>query len=445
MFDVALDLLMTFVYLTRSALNELISSALTNHDDLDTAKCPNLLITQTLFPVRHPRGADVYTVFQEDNYLFANPNRTFLLENISSDTTDKLILLMLDGWEGVQTKGSSIFGPCPENRCALTTNRANFNRSAAVVYLASWMKCELGQNNVAPVRAFPEQVFVYAMGESAIYGQPCGYMLEKDFFNWTLTYRLDSDIRAHYTYRVPLEKERRNFAAGKRKMVVWIVSHCQTSSEREKYVRELRKYVAVDVYGRCGNLSCGRNGTDEVCLDVMREYKFYLSFENSMCRDYVTEKMIRALEHEIVPIVYGDGNYLMYPPKSYIHTYDYSSPARLAEYLNFQDKNDEEYNKHMEWRYNRRLIQSSGEFSAKSNGFCRLCQKLHSSLLSSNQKSYPSIKTWWDNGVQQVLEGTFPETVCRRANWLLGPMNITDKTSVQGFQIIKRGKKYRRL
>ncbi|OQV25736.1 putative Glycoprotein 3-alpha-L-fucosyltransferase A [Hypsibius exemplaris] len=301
------------------------------------------------------RGADVYTVFQENNYLFPNTNRDFMMENISPNTTDKLILLVLEGWEGVQTKGSSVFGPCPESRCAMTTNRAHFNRSAAVLFFAASMNRFLPHNNATPVRAFPDQVFVYAMGESPIHGGPWGYMLERDFFNWTLTYRLDSDIRAHYTYRVPLEKERRNFAAGKRKMVVWIVSHCQTSSEREKYVRELRKYVAVDVYGRCGNLSCGRNWTNEVCLDVMKEYKFYLSFENSLCHDYVTEKMIRALEHEIVPIVYGDGRYQIFPRNSYIHTYDYSSPEKLAEYLHFLDKDDTAYNRHMEWRYNRKL------------------------------------------------------------------------------------------
>ena len=31
----------------------------------------------------------------------------------------------------------------------------------------------------------------------------------------------------------------------------------------------------------------------------------YLAFENSFCTDYVTEKLFRTLNTEIIPIVYG--------------------------------------------------------------------------------------------------------------------------------------------
>jgi len=44
----------------------------------------------------------------------------------------------------------------------------------------------------------------------------------------------------------------------KRRLVAWFVSHCETSSRREKYVEELRKYVDVDIYGKCGSLNCSR-------------------------------------------------------------------------------------------------------------------------------------------------------------------------------------------
>jgi alpha-1,3-fucosyltransferase len=38
-------------------------------------------------------------------------------------------------------------------------------------------------------------------------------------------------------------------------------------------------------------------------------YKFYLSFENSLCSDYVTEKFWKILNFNIVPIVLGGANY----------------------------------------------------------------------------------------------------------------------------------------
>ncbi len=37
----------------------------------------------------------------------------------------------------------------------------------------------------------------------------------------------------------------------------------------------------------------------------MREYKFYLAFENSFCDDYVSEKFWRTMTMYLVPIVMG--------------------------------------------------------------------------------------------------------------------------------------------
>lgn len=42
----------------------------------------------------------------------------------------------------------------------------------------------------------------------------------------------------------------------KRKMVAWFVSNCNTSSQREVYVSQLREHIDVDVYGPCGDLQC---------------------------------------------------------------------------------------------------------------------------------------------------------------------------------------------
>lgn len=61
-------------------------------------------------------------------------------------------------------------------------------------------------------------------------------------------------------------------------------------------VKKLRKLIPVDVYGKCGKLKCQRSEWRK-CKEMLdRDYKFYLSFENSLCLDYVTEKFYDKLK-----------------------------------------------------------------------------------------------------------------------------------------------------
>ena len=152
-------------------------------------------------------------------------------------------------------------------------------------------------------------------------------------FNWTMTYRLNSDVQLLYgrtiKRSVPLMPSPSPSTIGKekkKKKVAWMASHCPTSSKREKYVRQLQQFVQVDVYGKCGNgtFNCPRNEmhliSDPQCyVQLAADYKFYLSFENSICTDYVTEKFFDILQHEMVPIVLGGADYSrIAPPHSFI-------------------------------------------------------------------------------------------------------------------------------
>ena len=41
----------------------------------------------------------------------------------------------------------------------------------------------------------------------------------------------------------------------KTKKIAWFVSHCETKSEREKYVEQLQKYIQVRIY----SIFCNRH------------------------------------------------------------------------------------------------------------------------------------------------------------------------------------------
>ena len=54
-------------------------------------------------------------------------------------------------------------------------------------------------------------------------------------------------------------------------------------------LRMTRKYIKVDVFGRCS----GKFGQHRGCRNLaacLKTFKFYLAFENALCEDYITEK-----------------------------------------------------------------------------------------------------------------------------------------------------------
>jgi hypothetical protein len=58
------------------------------------------------------------------------------------------------------------------------------------------------------------------------------------------------------------------------------------------------------------------------------------SFENSVCKDYITEKFFKVLDFDMIPIVFGTANYSkVAPAKSYINVNNFESVQKFADYL----------------------------------------------------------------------------------------------------------------
>lgn len=142
-------------------------------------------------------------------------------------------------------------------------------------------------------------------------------------------------------------------------------------------------------------MSCPRSQGEKCDHLLDSDYKFYLAFENSNCKSYITEKFFfTGLMRNVLPIAMGASpeDYERYAPmRSYIHVDDFESPKKLAEYLHVLDQNDDLYNSYFKWR-------GTGEIIPE-NMWCRICTMLHDEY-STMPRWYPDINDWWrKNGV----------------------------------------------
>ena len=123
-----------------------------------------------------------------------------------------------------------------------------------------------------------------------------------------------------------------------------MVSNTRAPSDRSRYVAELQKYIKVEVIGKDQNIDCPRSQDVNCSADIGRQYKFYLAFESSVCSDYITEKLYKYYNLDIVLVVRGTPGYLKVAPRNtFINTADFNSPKDLAERLLYLDSHHEEY------------------------------------------------------------------------------------------------------
>lgn len=263
---------------------------------------------------------------------------------IDTDSGSKTILLW-NTFFGERDYVPPLDRICPDYPCRVTMNRSE-QADAIVVHLR-----DINTSDV-PKRRSRDEVFVLLNAEAPPHS-PALPDAFNDLFNWTITYRQDADIPltksviSNYEY-VPIKKD---FHANKTKLAAWFVSHCQTSSERESLVVELAKHgVHTDIVGDCGPIKCARSAQ---CYDQFSaDHLFYLSFENAICNDYVTEKLFNVLERsEMVPVVLGAADYSrVAPPGSYINVNKFASVKDLANYMQRVSNDPALYNSYHRWR-----------------------------------------------------------------------------------------------
>lgn len=259
-----------------------------------------------------------------------------------------------------------------------------------------------------PKRSHEHQVYVFVDNEAPLHLHSDGYLFPawNNVINWTMTYRLDSDMT--YTYGDVKRKqdggarEMKNYAEifrNKTKQAAWLVSDCVTESKREKFVAKLKNYIKIDVYGRCGKLkNCTKEEGHKCFKRIANNYKFYLSFENSVCEDYISEKVFTWFSYDIVSVVRGGRSYdKILPRNSYINTDTFRNINELGRFLKILSQSEEAYASMLKLKDQYELIPGKVK---KQEAYCELCKRLHT--LDENRKTYRSIGDWWQIGRAHV-------------------------------------------
>uniref|UniRef100_A0A452S5H1 Fucosyltransferase n=1 Tax=Ursus americanus TaxID=9643 RepID=A0A452S5H1_URSAM len=270
--------------------------------------------------------------------------------------------------------------------CRLLTDRAAYAEAQAVLFHHRDLELELP----------PGQRWVWMNFESPSHS-PGLRSLAGNLFNWTLSYRADSDVFVPYGYLYPRthpSDQPRGPApplARKRGLVAWVVSNWDERQARVRYYHQLSQHVAVDVFGRSGP---GRPLPDVGLLHTVARYKFYLAFENSQHLDYITEKLWRnALLAGTVPVVLGPdrANYERFVPRgAFIHVDDFPSASSLAAYLLFLDRNPAVYRRYFNWRRSYAVHITS----FWDEPWCRVCQAVQTA--GDRPKSIRNLARWFE-------------------------------------------------
>ncbi|XP_072135493.1 4-galactosyl-N-acetylglucosaminide 3-alpha-L-fucosyltransferase 9-like [Mobula birostris] len=309
------------------------------------------------------------------------------MKNIfASQQEDNATIVLIWLWPFGQTfelnSCESEFNICD---CRLTVDKNLYNKSHAVLIHHRDINADLSNLPIQPRPIF--QKWVWMNLESPTH-TPKKTELDR-LFNLTLTYRRDSDIPVPYgslsINKVPPAFE----LPSKSSLVCWIVSNWNSEHARVRYYNELYKYVEINTYGQ----AFGEYLSNIDFIPTISKCKFYLSFENSIHEDYITEKLYNALLAGSVPVVLGPPreNYENYiPADSFIHVNDFLSPKELADYLHMLDGNEDLYMNYFKWRkyYTVRMTRFWDEHA------CSVCEHIQQ---HKEYKSLSSLEKWfWD-------------------------------------------------
>ncbi|XP_063837994.1 alpha-(1,3)-fucosyltransferase C-like [Ostrinia nubilalis] len=344
---------------------------------------------------------------------------------------------------------------CKWTNCYVTNNRnflGDYSEFEVIAFHGPELLEYLTYGDL-PNKRSANQKYVFANIEAAALYPLCTNVWN-NYFNWTWTYKLNSDaLWGYFVIRNAskhvigpnqnmhwlsvdkmddIDDELKVKLKNKSKTVAWFVSNCISQSSREHYVLELRKELRkfkmeVTIYGKCGEFSCPKEDMPR-CLKILEDnYYFYLAFENSLSEDYVTEKILYALNHNTVPIVLGGANYTRFMPNGIYLNANKMDPRKLANKIYQIIKKPLLYYKFFRWKkyYSYHLRHES----PYTDDYCNFCAMLNDKQLMKKTTIYENLNKWWT--------GDEMDRICHPSSQVLSD-TIVDMASTRTSNILFR-------
>lgn len=290
------------------------------------------------------------------------------------------------------------------DRCIMTSNKSLVSIVDAVVFHAP----DISDSPLpSPSDRRSHQRYVFMTMETP--SNSGRHAVPLNFFNWTATYLLSSDVVFKYGqyYLSSKEAEEKGFrlvdfyADGsvpkKKSGIFGLISNCNTTSKREIALKELSRYINVTIGGKCAlnrsTIDICPIGND--CLDLYGQYPFFFAVENSVCKDYITEKYWGKTSVPSIPIVMRRKIYesSTMPPHSFIAMDDFISPKEMAKHLINLESDKYAYAEYFAWRKGGWTV-APWNSPGYRNGFCRLCERLWEE--NQETKVIRDVWAWFD-------------------------------------------------
>ncbi|XP_053607476.1 4-galactosyl-N-acetylglucosaminide 3-alpha-L-fucosyltransferase 9-like [Plodia interpunctella] len=330
-------------------------------------------------------------LFKNETFDLQEQNKTF-------------VILVWKYWKWLKSRHVNFYGPrkdgrsilqeCSVKNCVFTGDNSLINSvDAVLVHIMHGIYPKVQNRSI-------NQKWVFLNDESPKYAFSKAAHVQhlknwSNVFNWSMTYRSNADVPVPYGRTVALDvpvKENVTYESiaelipnlqYKRSdvLVAVVMSNCHVS-HRMKFLEELQKYIKIHIYGLCSpdrKERC-KGHFREDCKDI-NHYYFYLVMENSMCRQYLSEKAFHlAYGKGAIPIILGPSLHdckTLLPPNSFIHSDDFISYKVLADKIKSIINNVKDYLSYHLWRNHFKVLNEHGYFGSKSYHLCRLCEALN--------------------------------------------------------------------